>query len=372
MRSRLPCWLVALLLYACGARTGLDVEPSDGGAARRDAGFFATFPCRWSLGLPIDLARSDEELRELTGAVHPTLDEALVRAVSRDGRPVGARVTIDGAPERLRELPADALPTGALFTGDTGWAVQNGAACMLTGLSTALEPRGATRWGSATPVSTCRLHQSHVGRVMGVSVLDFGTGEVHEVGAVDGDAPTVALRASVAEELDEATAFFDPDEDTAMVLTRVASVATVERHRRGRVERYALPGEVFAASAAIDRLRGGILVLYGSLDAGWSLDWVPIDADPPQRLIELGALPAEPVGPLASNETEALIPLANGQMAYVPLALSELRLLEAVDGGAVREMHIVLRPATSGGGLLFTQSGAGGERLRFQPLVCNR
>jgi len=35
-------------------------------------------------------------------------------------------------------------------------------------------------------------------------------------------------------------------------------------------------------------------------------------------------------------------------------------------------MRVVLRPGTSGGGLLFIQTARSGDVLRFQPLVCNR
>jgi len=340
-------------------------------AGRRDGGFFATFPCRWSLGLALEIARRPAPYRAVTGAVHPTLDQAVVFGEPAEGGTRdGALIGIAATPTLRSPLDGDAAWGRALTTVD-GYAMTLGAGCLAQAFDRAFEPGETATWGAAD--SRCFLVQSRPGQLTSIErELSAAPARVSLVQGLSRlDAPTQRSLASLDGALTEAFAFTSEEAGTTLLAYRIGPDAWVERHGV-RVDRYRYPGEVLSISAASDRLRGGMLVLHEERTAGWFLDWIPEDADPPQRLIALEALPARPAGPLVSNETEALIPLANGQMAYVPLALSELRLLEAVDGGEVSSMRIVLRPGSSGGGLLFTQPTRGGESLRFQSLICNR
>jgi hypothetical protein len=145
------------------------------------------------------------------------------------------------------------------------------------------------------------------------------------------------------------------------------------RHERGLNDGPVDRGGSFSFfSAAPDRLRGGALVFFLDGLVGWRLMHVPRARADSTDVVDLGDLPASPAGSMASNETEALVPLADGTLAFVPLALSELRFLEPVEGAPVLAMEIVMRPGESAGGLLYTHESAGEVALRYQPLICNR
>lgn len=385
---RSPLTIVLVLsLVGCGARTGLGIDVDGGaptardagsvdGGGRRDAGFFATFPCRWSLGEILSLREG--EFAALTGAVHPTLDEAVV--VARDtssSRPVGGAVSITARPELLRGLDdprtGDAVGTGELFTGVTGYVQQQGLGCEAVAIDVGFFEVGRADWGRRGSPSACQLTQTRPGALQSVSVLDFGDGSVLTVDDLDRGGFATTELTSTDERLEGAYAVHEPEHGTTLLLTRRDTQVVAERHGPRGVERYPLADETVGASAARENLRGGMLLLTRPVDGDWRLDWLPADRDPPQRVIDLAELPSSPAGRLVSNETEALIPLQDGSLAYIPLALTELRILPPTVPGTRRfEMQVILRPGGSGGGLLYTRPGRGGMQLEFQSLVCNR
>ena len=372
MRTVATALAFTLAATACGSRTALDVDPSP--SADRDAGtFFTTFPCRWSLGLTVDLAEGGE-FGDLTGAVHPTLGQAALLATDRTRHlRVGAIVGVSGTPTTVRDLSAMPDLEGALFTGTTGYVRQNRGRCLITSYDADFVISEGTVWGSAPPDALCRLTQSDAGQLASVSIRSLGTGEVMQVTGIGGGTVTPRRVAATRADLDDAYAFHDPVTAITLVAYRLGDQLVYERHVGGSAQAFRRDGAITAMSAAIDRLRGEMLVLFRERPIGWRLErlsWIP--GEEPAAVTSLSGIGADPVGPLASNETEALIPLADGSLAQVPLARSELRILEPVDGGAVLDMIVVLRPDDSGGGLLFTQRRAGGQALRFQSLTCNR
>jgi len=385
---RLLGFSIVVMLLGCGSRTGLTVDVDaaaptarDAGirdaGGRRDAGFFATFPCRWSLGESVTLAEGDDYVA-LTGAVHPTLDEALlVATVARTSEVVGAVVSITARPTILRRadepMTGDAIGIGEVFTGTTGYVQQRGLECGAVALSPTLDALERAEWGPGGVASICQLTQTRPGSLQSVSVLDFGDGAVRAIDDLGPGGFRATEIATTEARLEGATAIREPEHGTTLLLTRRAADVVAERHGPGGVERFPLAGEIVAASAARENLRGGMLMLTRRLDGDWRLDWLPADADPPQSVIDLADLPAPPVGRLVTNETEALVPLQDGSLAYIPLALTELRILPpAVEGVRRAEMQVILRPGGSGGGLLSTRMGRGGLLLEFQSLVCNR
>src|SRR5688500_12944758 len=77
MRAALGVVVLAMLA-GCGARTGLgDLDAGADGAPREDGGL-DTFPCRWSVGRPIELDRDRGEMCTASGAIHGLRAEALL------------------------------------------------------------------------------------------------------------------------------------------------------------------------------------------------------------------------------------------------------------------------------------------------------
>ncbi|MBX3270496.1 MAG: hypothetical protein KF729_09560 [Sandaracinaceae bacterium] len=352
---------LAAALAACGSRTGLEVAPRDAAvdAAARprfDAGTFTTFPCRWSAGLAAEVAPG-EGWTALSGAVLPTADRAVVAATRADGARVAALVSIAAGGGVLAALDASRAD-GALFTDLEGLLLQPPGACELRGVDEALAPREAARW----PGEGCALTQSSVGRI--VSVARDGAVRVIERGVAS--EPVAAL----AGRFDDAEAFHDAASGVTIAVRREGASLALERYGgAGAPERHVLTTRAGRASAAADPLRGGILVHL--LDAETPrlehFDWEP--GRWPEPHFDVAAL--RPLaGPIATNETEVLIPLADGRVAYVPFALVTLmvRWIEPLDAPPVGPARVILRPGGSAGGVLY----AGGGALRFVPLVCNR
>lgn len=324
-------------------------------------------------GLTIELADGSDFV-DLTGAIHPTLVEGVFLATERvSGARVGSLAGVTAAPIVMRDLSAVPDLEGALFAGTTGYLRQSEGRCLVTSYDTGFAVISGTVWGSTRPDSTCRLTQSDVGQLTSVSIGRFGTGEVVQVRGLGGGSLSETAVAASLVMVDDIYAFHDEATATTLVAYRIGEQLVYQRHRGGPPQAFRYDGAITAMSAAVDRLNGGMLILFEERGAGWRIQRLPWEAGTdPRALTSLTGILADPIGPLVSNETEALIPLADGSMAYIPLALSELRILGPVDGGAVEDMIIVLRPDDSGGGLLFTQRSAGGEVLRFQSLSCNR
>ena len=338
--------LAIVLACGCGARTDLELEERAG----REAGFFQTFPCRWSLGERLELARGGP-FTELTGAVHPARNELALLASAGDVR-VGGRVSLEATPELL--APLEGLP-GRLFTGADGWLRQDGDACGLVAHDERFAERGSVAWSATGP---CELTQSVAGRIESLPLADSAVVTIAF--------PDVRSLTEIAEERSGGAVAYSPGESVLLALETPAGIAITRAD-----ERLFLDGSS-TLSVAPDRLRGGTLVLHRRFDGRFEMGHVGSTG----RLelaprAELGG--REPAGALVSNETEALVPMRDGSMLFVVLSHFEQRFTEPVEPGGVDAMEIVLRPGESAGGLLYSHRVARGESaLVFRSLVCNR
>ncbi len=368
----------ALALLGCGARTELDLPGPPPPPPPPDAGdITATLPCRWSVGVPVDLATARSGFSRLQGGSVGARASLLTRAV------VGANVRA-----------VDSFQGAVVSTAGVGRILEP------------FEGAGATRWlaGEAGFLSwhaeRCYLTSYDADAANGRIVETPGTGRADcgfsqtRVDSLELTLPT----ASGARDVLALTGFEDPDTIAAEPLFTTATddlvraevvhqaglapmalavredEVFVERAESGRVERVGPFPYRTSVSAAPDRLRGGLLLLRDAPE-GWRLDRVanerPLRLD---LLLDLNELePARPVGRLASNETEALVPLSDGSMLYVILSSPRVRLVRMEDTSVVNAMEIVIRPDDSAGGLLYTVgTEAVLTTLRFRPLTCNR
>lgn len=364
MSARLLIALVFVALPACGARSALDVEPPDAAApAPWDAGF-VTFPCRWSLGISAPIQSGD--FVGLTGAVHPTLATAAVVAWDQETSEMhGAQVSIaaSGGVEASLHRAASGRAF-SLFTGEEGFLEQFDGFCGVAALDLALLPtEGFVEWAESP--ERCTVTQSVIGRLESasssgalISVRPYPEWPLEPRGlgrtmpADDGETFTVYREA----------------EDTTWIAIRRDGQLEYERHDGGRPEVYLREG-ARAFSAAADNLRGGMVILVQDAAGAWQLERFGLEPGRgPELLAELGAM--EPAGPVATNQTEALVPLADGRLAYFSLASARpmFRFTDPVEASPVARARVILRPDDSAGGLLYQ----GGRALRFQPLICNR
>jgi hypothetical protein len=266
---------------------------------------------------------------------------------------VGARVSVEATPQLLAPLEAH---RGRLFTGSDGWLRQGGDACALFAHDESFVERGSVAWAAS---ARCDLTQSTVGRVEGVSLSDRAIVSVAFPGIepIGERAPGTISGAAIVHE---------PAGGTLYAVETTGGIAIARPPDRIFVD------GADSVSVAPDRLRGGTLVLYRRSDRRFAL--AHIGWDGALELVPRADLDGlEPVGPLVSNETEALVPLRDGSMLFVPLSHFERRFTEPVEEGGVDAMEIVLRPGESAGGLLYTHRLPSGESaLVFRPLTCNR
>lgn len=346
------------LVLACGARTDLDrgePQPPDGGP---DAFVFDGFPCRWSLGSSVEIARG-ERFTRLTGAVHPVRDQVVVMASRDGGERVGGRIALSIRPELLAPLEGF---EGEIFAGSNGWVRQDGERCALVEHDETFAEGVGFSYGDS---SACLLTQSELGRIESVSgdsgiafSLTYPGPDIEMLGLLSG--------------ADSGSVVRDPDRGALGAVVPFDSVTVTRVLASGVRETI----DLFPAglpSAALDRIEGRTMLLYFDSSA-WQL--VHIGWDGPLELIphaDIASLP-RPIGRLRSNETEALIPLRDGTMAFFPLPMSRVRFTDpVVEDRQVEAMEIILRPGQSAGGLLFAHREPSGESvLVFRSLVCNR
>ncbi len=360
--------LALLVVVGCGARTELMAEapPDAGRDAGSDASFFATFPCRWSLGEPLELAEADD-FADLTGAVHPIRRYAAVSAVGTDGTTFGARILLQHRAERLGVERGD---VGALFTGRDGWLRQLEGACVLARHDEYWDEGEPLRWGQGGP---CVLAQSLAGRVESVALEGMPWLAWSVLDEPDG---------AVVEDLEPQPAPFEhvtvtrEADGTSVIASVVGATLSIQRVRAdGTVESLTGP-RASQLSAAPDRLRGGVMLLFhdDAVDA-WRLERLAPSSPLALRPVaDLAELPAPPVTPLVSNETEAILALENGAIAYVPLSRDVIRLTdERAEEAWIEQARVILRPGDSLGGLLYVARNVRDLRsLRFRAMVCNR
>lgn len=381
--------LACLFLLGCGSKTALDEgvapEAPDAGfdaGARRDAGTPVTLPCRWSLGVPgvVGTAAfsSEPAFRELGGATVGDRSSVLNRAVVLGNEPardavLGGVVTTVGISELLgrfqRPRPFE------VFSGERGFFSRAPLTCEVTLHDLEFEPL------RVIPIpgfegTDCHLSQTRLGALDMVAPGAPGEGrQVSLVTGLEGDGlPRVEpLLVTETTDAEAVRVIHQPGRGTLLLVTNARGARLVERHGSGRVD----VSQIFPASgtdafvsAAPDRLNGGLLTV---LERPLRLVRFGYDGPlEPELVVELDELPAAIAGDIASNETEALLPLADGSMVYVPLATPSPRYLSMDDVAAVAAIEIVLRPDDSAGGLVYETNEDGRPTLWFRPLTCNR
>ncbi|MBW2460166.1 MAG: hypothetical protein JRH11_00880 [Deltaproteobacteria bacterium] len=379
--SFIATWVLPVLLVlasACGSKSGLlsddraPVPVED--ASRPPDGGFDTFPCSWSYGQPLDLGPAMPGAT-LGGAVHGLADVAWTQtglATPTDSG-ISRLVSLTDPPSVVGTVPvAGAVPVHGMVDGWTVLASDcslsffddggsplrlfiapvNTPPCVFDSLDTTaidVSAAGAPgRYSSATRMST-RGRVVH--DVASTSPLGRGPRDLRTVVSADG-----SLVARFA--LDESAV-------VTGILTRVSGELLWE----GLVGR--TDGR-FAVS--LDRLRDAAVVLLIHLD-GATLVRLPFDASGlvVQPLADIRGVIGGADNAVVTNETEALVPLADGRVAVQPLSGTELRFLPAPPEGEVIDLRILLAPGESRGGLLYRYlDAAGTDRLAFRTLTCNR
>ena len=362
-------WLcVAALLAGCGAKTGAEVDP----AAERepepfDAGF-DTFPCRWSLAQPTVVEVGETPVTNALAAIHATRDEALL-TWERDGTFHGARLMLADPPPVLERFGPAISPDPALNVlhgvqladPSISWVGDPGFGCNLRVMGEGPPWREAL---ALTPAISCTI-EPHDPRRVDLTLIDLR--QVRLWSAHDLDSPTV--RSVPVAEAAEARSVRVEGRGW-MLFTLEAGELVVRRVTESSVERAVL-ATAFSLSnfeAAPDRVRGGAVTLRREGDV-WRLQRIPFDG--PLRALDLADLESlSPMifGFMATNETEAMLPLWDGRVAVVPLDGSAIRFIGPVPVPA----RVVLRPGSSGGGLVYELRDGDEHHLVFQPLTCNR
>lgn len=365
-------WIVALSLSACGARSGLDVEPPDAALVdaalvdAADSGFFRTFPCLWTFGEPLTVATA-ASFSQLTGAVHPTADVAVIGATAPELGPRLWSISLGRSPA-IREERSGPMASGPWFAGVDGFLQQIGRQCVVRSYDVLLAEGELFEW--VEEMARCELTQTEPGRIESASVMDFANGSLASVGPLPSEAPEVRRLGDVGPQPERAHVHLAADGEGALTVWQRGDEVFVQR--RGGEPRALASGPGARFESAPERLRGAVLVLSRDASRPWTLERHEFAGGPSTPVVDVGALPAEPVGAMRSNETEALIPLGDGSMAHVPLAGAELRSLGPVPEGPVEAMEIILRPGGSAGGLLYVHGSAAGRALTFRALICNR
>jgi len=352
-------WPLALLVAACGARSGLSIDSPP----ELDAGTgFDTFPCRWSLGGETEVARSRRAFVALEGAVHGSRDEVVVL-----GRPEGDETwtgALLGSGDPAMLVRRFDRVRGGRLHGHTGGYAQVVDCELLffdemfeetsrlrfsAGVSCALEPQDK-HWIDATVLEPLQLR-----------ILRFDPS-----GAPVDERLLAPLSDDGAAERSVRFAGMDP--------WIVLAVAGGRLWGRGPAEvPIDLGVEAGPIDAARDTLRPAAVVLRRPAPGAVQIDRVraaDLRVEPLASSIFFGSAPS---GHVVTNETEALVPLHDGSVLIAPLSGSDVRFLGPVSSIAVDELTVVLRAGESAGGLLYSHVLVGGDHaLAFRPLVCNR
>lgn len=366
---RPPSLALLVVLAGCGAKTGADVDPPAERAF--DAGF-DTFPCRWSLAQATIVARSPFPFDAVGGAIHPVRDEALIlwRAEDFAG---GARLILGDPPPVVETFDREVLPHPSpsaihgvrLADPSITWVTLDpDAPCRLLAMGEAPPWREALEVPSA---AGCRLERHDPARV---DLTVAGASSVGLWSASDLDVPTV--RSVPVDETSgarsvrlEGFGWIAIETPRARVIAHRVTDAGTERADVGAV--------LGPVDVAADRVRHGAVVLRQPEPSMWSIERIPFEG--PVRALPVGlpmSIEHRPFRQMTTNETEALVPLRDGRVAVFPLDGSAVRFIGPVPETPVDGMRVVLRPGTSGGGLLYTHVAAGEHNLVFRPLTCNR
>lgn len=338
--------MMVLFLAGCGARTAVDL-PDATPEEEPDAGLLWTFPCRWSYGLEVVVAEEASPEEPVTGAVPAVFGEALVGTGAH-----ASRVTLSASPVVLGSFAAPRT-SPRFLSGADGYLVAYEDACRVY-----LTDRAGALVSDALELASepCAIRQHRPG------ILDVATStqalsvDLRVAEPVVTPLPTAAIGAShIAHDPARGTIALRPLDDDALALTRHDGAQLV------------LEGRAGGHGATLDRVRGAAVILYEHARDGFVLARVRFTG--PLVPQTIATLPAPPAGRLGSNETEALVPLADGTVYYLELATERGAVTDRIEGlrfGA--PLELVLRPGESAGGLVFRRP----PETFFLPLVCNR
>ncbi len=354
--------MLAAALVACGARSGVEVEPPPE-AGPIDGGF-DTFPCRWSLAQATPVAASAAGFAALSGAVHGARDEVAI--VGAEGEELtGTVLSLGDPPSTLAAVPP--VFSGALLGHATGWAQagEERGACFQVFYGDRFDVLGTRR----DEADRCFLEPNDTQRL---DLTRLAAGRVHVTShALPEGARRAATAPTVGVVAHARSARMEPFGWLAV---------TVEG---GRLRAYRFDTGAGASAdlgpqrepfaLALDRVRPAGVVLRRDPEGIWRLERIPLEGEPGSvPLADLSGLPAEPFGTMVTNETEALIPLRDGRVAVAPVDGSAVRFVGPVPEAPVEELLVIMRPGASAGGLLYTHRAGGRVQLTFRPLTCNR
>ena len=353
--------LVCATLCACGARTGVDVDPPP---ERHDAGFddgFDTFPCRWSLTQPALVARDPMPFVQLHGAVHGLRDEVVVlgRTASREGF-FGARMQLANPAVRIESVELDAR---AVHGHRAGWVLLASTGCSIEHVDSELEIVSSMEFDTECflePNDPAHLDVTHLAGGVLVTSWLLPDGPMTTTEIVRSPEVTVARSVRL-------------DGSGVIVAAIERGVLRVYRASEGSHEEADLGTQTRPFALALDRVRPAAVILRRDPAGVWRLERIPFEGE--LRLVELAdlsVLGAEPFGTMITNETEAMFPLRDGRVAIAPVDGSAVRFIGPVPEAPVSDMAVVMRPGSSGGGILYTHPGPGGSHLTFRALTCNR
>ncbi|MDQ3038138.1 MAG: hypothetical protein M3Y87_37445, partial [Myxococcota bacterium] len=355
----------------------LEVEP----AAPRDAGSVGidaridTLPCRWTAGRALafaftgdrerpidDVAAAASAMRELV-AVRPRRDDGWADPISE--------IVLADPPLLRAEVATErepALRNRFSFARRDGWleVVSETTACEVRWLGVAHELERAERIAEVA----CRAHALGRDEIAVTTIRDlFAIGD--ESGSTARRLATLPLTAAdvaVARGRDRTIIAAWLDAPTG------ALSALAIREDGSTVSAAGLRERVDATPAlASDRLIAGAVAIVRAADRA-SLDRVWLDGDVIRiativDLTELAPRIADDVM-LVTNETEAIFPLVDGTIVYIPLNGAGVRTI-APPPERGRDHRIVLAEGSSFGGQLWRADDPRGP-LFFRTLVCNR
>lgn len=356
MRAGIAC----ILLVACGAKSGLEIEVerrADAGAPLPFDSGLIPFPCRWApLGIDIEVARSPTPFRDIAGSLHPERSVLVARGVTG--------MFFRGSVADVGPRPA-ILHQFALSPDLIGVAADRDEFLLLHGCTSewrnadfalvghvALEPGRCSASTSSVPGTLDFVRSTETGtEVRRQSATATGRDAVRIVGDLG-----VRSRSGLA--VDAPLGMF-------VVLDREGEL-WVHHQRDGRVESIGPVGGAEPFGLAPDAIGGGaILVRARGIDR---ITTGPLRLD---RMRDLDGLRIAS-RTIAWSTSEVVFVLDDGSLAFMPYFGSDLRIEPGAVPPEFTEAEVVLRNGGAEGGILYTL-GDGGEFLLFyRPLVCNR
>jgi hypothetical protein len=371
MRVAGPCvGILVLITGACGARTGLDdvvrdAGPDAGRDARAGDGGADTFPCRWTIGRPLELERDPSEICAINGAVHGTADEVLLvwQDVSCDLAPFeGVRAVAATLDDPPRVIVSGTMPHPFGFYGGTpeGYVFAESSTVVRL-FSTRLDPLAELETGLFEVYGLDRIEPN---RVYGLNLEMTGIQEWSTRG-----------RRQVGPRFDAPTGLFFSQLVSGDVWIGVDRTMIFRQHPGRDPFRAPTASDFRPISITPDHFNPGIAVL--SEDEGgarYSIYRIDAESAGGPMLRHLTSFDdTRAVGRLASNETEALLPLAEGTILIQRMNGAPAGRLRFT-GGTVRQAEVLMRPGSSVGGVFSNEIDArtGEHTVIFRPMVCNR